>query len=83
MSSYRVICLDGIFYVQEKIGIIFKQWEYLNQYGITLDYDYDWEDAEPARFEDKESAIKFMEESSDPCQKPKDIEVIAWIGDKE
>ena len=81
--NLRVIERDGKYYVQKKIGIIFKQWEYLREDMMLIDYEHDWEDAEPYSTEDKGEAIDFMERVYTGKYPQDHYKVIAWIGDKE
>ena len=78
--KYRVIEEKSIFYVEKKTGFIFKSWVKLNQYGLPLDYNHDWEDADPKRFTNLKDAINFMEKSTYPPKKVNKTPVIkAWI----
>jgi len=78
----RVIENNGKFYVQRKKGIIFRKWEYLDEYGFTLD---EYHDDDPIVFENMAEAIIFMEdvfETRPTLSRQEPLKIVAWIGSR-
>lgn len=77
--KFRVIEQNNLFYVQKRTGLLFKSWETLTKEGLPLDYDHDWEDAEPISFNNLEEAIAFMETIAYPPEPDNPPKIKAWI----
>lgn len=76
--KYRVIEINNRFYVQKNTGFLFTCWEYINIYGLPVDYNHDPEDASKIHFKEKDDAIMYMEGIAYPKEKPA-LKVWAWI----
>lgn len=70
---------EGKYRIQQLEGIFFKTWEYLNIYGIPLDYNHDLEDTTPIEFDEIDDALTYMDEwdnhSESLIQVIKEIEI--------
>ena len=65
------------FMVQIRVGVVFRKWVCLNEYGVPIRPD---SSAAPITFNDKVEAFEFMETVYHPKPLPTEFIVVGWIG---